>query len=416
MGAQGCAVAVIGAGFAGLGVCAALRARGIEDFILLEQGTDVGHFWSNTYDRLHLHSPWHGIARDGNLGRGYPMYKSRDDVVAFCRSYARQHGLYAHLHHSRRVTRLARAAAGGSGECEWQIETSAGAYAARFVAVATAINRVPVVPPFDRQAAFRGEVLHSAAYRAPTPFAGRRVLVVGSGNSAAEIALDLAGHGAAHVALWVRGARHFLPRAAMTVLYQLFRALGFMSGSRFAAAHAIPYGSAEFWRTVRARDAFVGRFSVDLSRFGIRKPALRPQEETFRHGRIPVIDVGAIRAIRRGRIEVIDGVERPLRGFGRDGVRLGDREEPFDSVVLATGFEPKLEAFIADRELLGPVRWARSLPLTDGCSRSRVHPSAFFPGFDVSINGCLSLGLWGWQTGERIADALGAAGSSAEMK
>ena len=248
--------------------------------------------------------------------------------------------------------------------------------------------------------------LHSAEYRHAGPFADQRVLVVGSGNSAAEIALDLAEHGAGEVLMWVRAPRHFVPLRNMARVFRLFRWLGLTSEKRFAEAHRVPYGSDAFWKLVRQRDAVTRPFSVDLSRFGIRKPAVGPQEDAMRNGRIAVFDVGAIAAIRAGRIRVVDGNVRPLACFTRDGVRLGERDEPFDSVILATGYEPNLEEFLPHREMLGPVRWWRSAPLTDGRSRSRVYPSAFFPGFDMTVNGGLSLGPWGWEAGERIAAEL----------
>ena len=75
-------------------------------------------------------------------------------------------------------------------------------------------------------------------------------------------------------------------------------------------------------------------------------------------------------------------------------------------MILATGFDPALDEFIADAELLGPVRWHPLLPLTDGRSRSRIHPSIFFPGFDVTPLGGVSLGYWGYEVGERIAAEL----------
>ena len=111
-------------------------------------------------------------------------------------------------------------------------------------------------------------------------------------------------------------------------------------------------------------------------------------------------------AIRARRIHVIDGNVHPITGFTRHGVRLGHRDEAFGTVLFCTGYEPRLEEFLAEPEMLAPVRWWRSAPLTDGRSRSRVYPSAFFPGFDVSVNGGHSLGLWGWEAGESIAAAL----------
>jgi len=156
------------------------------------------------------------------------------------------------------------------------------------------------------------------------------------------------------------------------------------------------------WLTLR--DAEPRLFSVDLSAFGIRKPPYGPMLETFMTGRIPVFDQGAIRLIRQRAIRIVDGNLRPILTFTRDGVQLGSSAERFDTVLLATGFEPRLGEFIDDHQtLLGTVRWRRNFPLTDGRCRSRPVSSAFFPGFDQSVNGGLSLGRWGWEVGERIA-------------
>lgn len=257
-------VVIIGAGFCGLATGAALRACGVENFIILEQGSDVGNFWSRTYDRLHLHSAWHDLPHDAGLNARYAMYKPRDEVVS--------------------------------------------------------------------------------------------------------------------------------------VLFRFFRAVGLASPAQFDKAHRLTVGTPEF------DNAFPRRFSVDLSRYGIRRPVEGPLTETSRYGRIPVLDQGAIRRIRSGAIRIIDGNVRPIEGFTRDGVRCAGGAEKYDAVIVAAGFAPQLESFLDDHAaLLGPVRWHRLAPLTDGRSRSRVYPSAFFPGFDPSVNGGLSLGRWGWEAGEKIA-------------
>jgi hypothetical protein len=209
--------------------------------------------------------------------------------------------------------------------------------------------------------------------------------------------------------MWVRGPRHFIPLRRMARLFWTFRLLGFFTEKRAAAAHAITFGTPEFERTVAQRDKLTRFLSVDLSAYGIRKPANGPMWETFQAGRIPTFDQGAIEKIRSGAIRVIDGNARPIEGFAEEGVRFGDCAEPFDAVILATGFEPRLEDFMADREVLGPVQQWKSWPLTDGRARSRVYPSLFFPGFDRTPLGGHSLGRWGWEVGERIAEALAAA-------
>jgi indole-3-pyruvate monooxygenase len=399
-------VVTIGAGFCGLATGASLRANGVERFAILEQGDGVGHFWSKTYDRIHLHSPYHGLPADGGAVRRYPEFKSRDDLIAYFREYAALHGLAPKLQFGRRVTSVSRLEQVGTGGMEWRIETDSGAsYEARYVVVATASNRVPHLPDIPGREAYRGRLLHSAEYRRAEPYRGLDVLVIGSGNSAAEISLDLSEHGARSVSMWVRGPRHFIPVSRMKWLFRIATWTGILSEERLLQGHKLVYGTPEFEAAVQGRDSLPSRFSVDLSRFGIRKPARGPNMEVYATGRIPVFDVGAIRAIRKGTIRIIDGNARPIERFTEKGVRFRDGERPFDAVVLATGFEPRLEEFVAP-ELLGVGRWGKLLPITDRRSRSTVHPSAFFPGFDVSVNGGHSLGLWGWECGEKIAAEL----------
>jgi indole-3-pyruvate monooxygenase len=403
---------VIGAGFCGLGAGAALRARGVTRFAVLEQGGEVGHFWTRTYDRIHLHSAFHDLPHDGGLRRRYPTFLSRADLLDYFRRYAELHGLAPHLRFGTRVARVKRVDPGSQEGCEWELETSRGPLRARRVAVATAINRVPKEPQIPGRESFAGRVLHSAEYRNAAPFAGRKVLVVGSGNSAAEIALDLVEGGAREVALWVRGPRHFLPLSRVALLFRLIRLLGQFTQEKLAETHRITWGTPEFEKTIAARDKLGVRLSVDLSRYGIRKPADGPFHETFHKGRIPTFDQGAIPKIRSGAIRVIDGNQRPLEAFEEEAVRLGGERARYDDVVLATGFEPRLEEFVADAELLGTVRGSALRPLTDGRTRSRVHPSIYFPGFDVTPLGGVSLGRFGWEAGERIAASLAPGGAS----
>lgn len=401
-------VAVIGAGFSGLGTAAALRARGVGRFVVLERGACAGHFWTRTYDRLHLHSAWHDMPDDGGASRRYPMFKSRDQVVRYLGEYAERHGLQPHLRLGVEVRHVRQLGEGQGERADWLLETSAGPLRARFLAIATAINRAPWEPELTGRERYRGRLEHSSAWRSAQGSAGKRVLVVGSGNSAAEIALDLAEHGAIP-SMWVRGPRHFLRLRSMARLYRTMRLLGQAAPAKMDARHRVTFGTPEFERAVDGFDRILTWLSVDLSRYGIRKPTDSVGRETFWKGRIPVYDVGTIAMIRKGRIRVVDGNERPIEAFTETGVRFGDGDERFDGVVLATGFRPKLEEFLAEPRMLGRVRWMEQGPLTNLRSRSTVFPSAFFPGFDVSPIGGLSLGRWGWEAGEEIARALAGA-------
>jgi indole-3-pyruvate monooxygenase len=398
---------IVGAGFCGLATGAALRACGISDFAIVEQGPGVGHFWSKTYDRIHLHSAWHDLPHDGGLRRRYPVYLSRDQLLDYFQSYAELHDLLPHLRLGEEVRRVAYLGPVQAGDGEWLLETSRATLDARFVAIATAVNRLPVIPQLPGREQFRGRVLHSSEYRNPQPFQGQDVLVVGSGNSAAEIAMDLVEGGAKRVRMWVRGPRHVIPLWRMTWMTRVFRWLGQLSPERLDESHRLTFGTPEFERTLAQRERVTSLLGVDLSRFGFRRPEIGALRESLHHGRIPLFDQGAVARIRSGRIGLVDGHARPLRGFAPEGVRLGDAVEAVDAVILATGFEPGLERLLADHEvLLARQRGDRLLPVTDGRSRSTVYPSAFFPGFDPAVTGGLSLGRWGWECGERIAAEL----------
>jgi indole-3-pyruvate monooxygenase len=393
--------AVVGAGFAGLATAAALRAADV-DFVLLEAGADVGGAWARHYDRIRLHTPWHDLPHDGGIRHRFGMLLGRGDLLAYFQAYAKHHEILPHARFGERVVRIRRA----SGT--WELATGNRLVEADFVAVATGVQRRPRIPALPGAAEFGGRLLHSSAYRNAGPFRGLRVLVVGSGNSACEIALDLLA-GGAQPTLWVRGPRHFLPLRALA---RMGRLAGWLPERLVEGwkerAHRVRRGSPEFARILARRDRVLGRLSVDLSRHGIQRPEAGPMTEMYIRGRVPVFDQGAIGAIQAGRLAVVDGRQRPITALVPDGVQLGDAREPFDAVVLATGFEPGLEDLLEDHERL--VAWdsgfGHPLPITDGASRSTVEPTLFFPGFETSALGGLGLGRWGWEAGEAIARAI----------
>jgi indole-3-pyruvate monooxygenase len=394
---------VIGAGFAGLGTAARLRQRGVPRFALLEQGANVGEFWRTNYDRIQLHSPFHDLPDDGGERARYGIFLKRDELVAYFEAYARRHGVYESARFGERVTRVAR-----DGDA-WRVEATSGVFRARTLAVATAGNRVPIVPKLGGEDAFRGELLHSKRYRNPAPFAGKRVLVVGSGCSGAEIALDLATGGAAHVAMWVRSPRWVISLWRMAGIARVARFLRVaFTPAKIAASHRVGRLDAGFAKELAQKDGVMRLCALDAAHFGLERPARGPAEEMYLHGRIPWFDVGTHAAIEAGRIEVIDGKRRPIATLTDDGAQLGERAERYDAVILGTGFQPGLEELLAEPERLLAVRPETGLlyPITDGRCASSVEPTLFFPGFDLNANGGLSLGRWGFEVADRMADAL----------
>lgn len=189
-------VAVIGAGPAGISMALSLRDRGIRP-LLVDRVNEVASAWRSRYDVLKLNTgrPFSHLP-NRPYPKGTPMFPQRDEVVAHLDHHAREPGIELRL--GTRVDRLDRSASG------WRLTTSAGDIESRQVVVTTGLQSIPVMPTLPGIDTFNGELTHSSAYRNPTPYHGRRMLVIGSGSSGMEIAHDLATGGAAKVWLAVR--------------------------------------------------------------------------------------------------------------------------------------------------------------------------------------------------------------------
>jgi glycine/D-amino acid oxidase-like deaminating enzyme len=305
-------VVVVGAGPAGLATSAELRKRRIEHRVL-ERGPSVGHSWRGLYDSLTLHTGKHLSALPGlRFGREVPLFPTRDDFVDYLERYARRFSLP--IETSRAVNRAYRDAD------RWQLQTHAGPLDAGTLVVATGIVSNPRIPTFPSTGNFRGRLLHSVEYRRPDDFVGQRVLVVGVGNSGGEIGSELARSGAT-VTISVRTGANVVPRDFLGIPVQYLSVL----------LRVLPRGGRD--KVARA----FGRIT-ELR----RGPPVLPRPPYGPLDAIPLIGFHLVDAIREGLITVRGAVA----GFATDGVRFADdRVEPFDSVILATGFTSALNAF-----------------------------------------------------------------------
>jgi hypothetical protein len=207
----------------------------------------------------------------------------------------------------------------------------------RVVVMATGYNGIPTVPSVAGLDNFRGTAIHSGVYKNAAPYQGNRTLVMGCGNSGAEIALDLAEHGV-DVAMVVRGPVHVVPRDM----------LGRPTQHTNVLLSHLPLG---------LRDAIarvtMGLVVGDLSRWGIVRPELGPNRMIEESGRIPILDVGTIAMVKQGRIRVLPAVEEILP----DKVRFaGGAVHPFETIIFATGYTPGLERLIEDFETIADAR------------------------------------------------------------
>jgi cation diffusion facilitator CzcD-associated flavoprotein CzcO len=352
---DGPSVCVVGAGPAGLAAAATLTEAGARVVVL--ERAEVGASWRSRYDCLHLHTvrwlsglPGYGIPRSSGKWPG------RDRVVDYLRTYAARNALDVRT--GVEVTRVDR------DDGRWLVRATGGDVEADRVVVATGYSNVPFLP--DWPGTFGGDVLHSSAYRNPERFRGVRVLVVGSGNSGAEIAADLAAGGAAEVLLSVRTPPAIVRRDTAGIPTQL---LG------IASSH-LPVPVVDRIGATLRRIAF-----GDLAPLGLPAPE-RPYSEFLRRRVIPVIDVGIVDAVRNGRVRVVADVERL---DGEAAVLVDGGRAAVDAVIAATGFRTGLEPVVGHLEVLD----ARGVPLVHAPDQPPGAPGLHFVGFDVTLGGML---------------------------
>ena len=348
-------VCVVGAGPAGLAAAAMLAKVGARVVVL--ERTEVGASWTSRYDCLHLHTVrWLSGLPGYPIPRSSGKWPSRDGVVDYLRAYAARSALDVRA--SVDVDRIDRE------DERWVVRSAGGDVDADRVVVATGYSNVPFVP--DWPGAFEGEIVHSTAYRNPKPFRGRRVLVVGSGNSGAEIAADVSSGGAAEVLLSVRTPPAIVRRDTAGIPTQL---LG------IASSH-LPVSVADRVATTMRRIAF-----PDLAPLGLPAPE-RPYSEFLRRRVIPVIDVGIVDAIRSGRVRVVADVERL---DGEAVVLVDGSRAAVDVLVAATGFRTGLEPLVGHLGVLDE----RGVPLVHGAEELAEAPGLHFVGYDVTLGGML---------------------------
>ncbi|MFE5792635.1 ArsO family NAD(P)H-dependent flavin-containing monooxygenase [Streptomyces sp. NPDC056503] len=178
-------VVVVGGGQAGLAAGYHLRRAGL-DFVVLDAGDAPGGAWQHTWDSLHLFSPAAYSSLPGRLMPPQPgeTYPDAAHVVAYLTEYEQRYDLPVH-----RPVRVAGVHHDGE---RLRVETDSGTWLARAVISATGTWSRPFLPAVPGRAEYRGTQLHTVGYRRASDFAGQKVIVVGGGNSGAQVAADLA--------------------------------------------------------------------------------------------------------------------------------------------------------------------------------------------------------------------------------
>ncbi len=348
-------IAVVGGGAAGLSAAGALARQGHAP-VVLERSARIGAVWEERYDRLRLHTRYSSLAHYP-LPRSAGRYPTKDAYAAYLRDYARHFGL--RIVAGCRVSRVAPA---GDSSARWIVASDLGTWRCRAVVLAIGQYGAPAMPSWPGRARYAGTLLHSSAYRNAQPFVGRRVLVVGAGNSGAEIAADLAEGGAGWVGLSVRTIPPVVPRDPLGMPVQ--RTAMLMSMLPAALADRLAQ--------------LVARLTLgDLTPYGLAPAAWWP----YRARRVPVIDVGLVAALRRGAVQV-----RPaVADLAESGPRYDDGQvEACDAVIAATGFHSPLPEVLEAPEALDEAGEPRS-----PSGQRSAHPGLYFMGYTHSLRGHL---------------------------
>jgi dimethylaniline monooxygenase (N-oxide forming) len=311
-------VAVIGAGAGGLCAAKHLLQRGM-DVTVLEMGSCIGGLWvyendngrSPTYKSLHINSEAAITSyEDFPFPPGTPLFPPHAVVRSYLEDYARAFGVDERIRYNTTVT-----AVEPLHDDRWRVGLKDGS-AEEFDAVVAAPGHqaVPSHPPFREQ--FTGEYLHVHDYREPEPFAGKRVLVVGTGNSAMDSAADIAGV-AATVAVVARSPVLIMPRMLFGV-----------PTSRVIAKVERPWMPWPLRRRVRVLLATIAHGRME--RWGLTTPTKRTHPTGHptimshaAYGR--VVFRPGIAAVNGTRVEFVDG-----------------RTEEYDVMLAATGYEVDL--------------------------------------------------------------------------
>jgi len=194
---------IVGASISGLACAATLSKQNVR-YVIIEKNAEAASPWRHHYDRLHLHTN----KRVSNLpykkfGRGIPRYPTRQQVIDYLTDYQKEFGI-SPVFNSEALS--IRKEAGW-----WVTKTPTAIYKSKFLVMATGAFGKPRPVQINGMETFPGRILHSYDYKSGRDFKGQKVLVVGFGNSACEIAIDLFEQGAS-ASMAVRSPVNVIPR------------------------------------------------------------------------------------------------------------------------------------------------------------------------------------------------------------
>jgi cation diffusion facilitator CzcD-associated flavoprotein CzcO len=335
---------IIGSGLSGLLAAIRLQKKRCDDFVLLERSCELGGTWqANTYPGAEVDIPTSLYCISFIR---YPFRKSfapQSELLAYTKHIIDRFGLRKHAHTRQEVTRIDY----DEHEFLWHVQTGSGqSYSARFVIDTSGVLANPHIPSIKGADSFQGPMFHSGQWDHSVALEGKRVAVIGSGCSAAQIVPAIAGK-VSRLTLFMGKAQWILPRSdrqygtverhlrTLPGLRHLIRWLVFaMYDLRFIGFRRYPGTS---WISRLLKDHYRRRLKKDLDRY--------IDDDKLRQHMLPDYELGCRRvipthaylpALSLGHVDVdISGIER----ITPEGIRTKDGKDiPLDVIVCATGY------------------------------------------------------------------------------
>ncbi|MEP6674080.1 MAG: NAD(P)/FAD-dependent oxidoreductase [Ferruginibacter sp.] len=302
---------IIGASISGLACAACLAKQNIE-YIIIEMQNSIAFPWRNHYHRLHLHTN----KKLSNLPyrqfkKSIPNYASRLQVIDYLEDYQKEFNINPVFN--------TKAISVKKVEDYWIIETTNGSFKSKYLIMATGAYGKPKPVSFKGMETFTGKIMHSCDYKTAKDFEKQKVLVVGFGNSACEIAIDLCEQKSLP-SMAVRSPVNVIPRDIFGIsVLRLSLLLSFLPPS---IADKLSY-------------PLIRLLIGDITKLGLKKLPYGPLVEINKEGKVPLLDIGTIKHIKNGDIKIyadIDYIKDDTVHF-KDG-----KKEIFDAIIAAIGY------------------------------------------------------------------------------
>ena len=321
--------AVIGAGPCGITAAKNLIQQGITDFIVFEQNATLGGNWffdeankhSSVYETTHIISSiWLSEFEDFPMPKSYPPYPSHTQLLAYFNNYADHFGVRNYIRFNTHVETITQQA-----DKRWKIvftdQNGPHEDVFDYLLVANGHHWDPVIPQYPGH--FNGDILHAHQYKKAEPFKNQRVLVVGGGNSACDISVEIS-RISPKTCISVRRGQHIFPK--------------FIFGKPIDFAFAKMKWMPKYVRQLMAM-FLIRMLQGRYEKFQLKKPVVKPLQVH------PTINSELLYFISHGKILPRDGIER----FEDDTVYFTDgKKEVFDTIIFATGYKVSFPFFEKD--------------------------------------------------------------------